>query len=65
MEIIFRAAYGSSKDISVYQSLDLTPGQIYIVGKVWKKQQISLATVINFSLEQSFSSSTIILTGNL
>ena len=45
MEIIFRSAYGSSKDISAYQSLDMKPEQIYIVGKVSKKQQ-SLANVI-------------------
>lgn len=45
MEIIFRAAYGSSKDISVYQSADLKPEQIYVVGKIWKKQQLTMANV--------------------
>lgn len=44
MEIIFRAAYGSNKDISVYQSLDLKANQIYAVGKISKKHQ-SAATV--------------------
>ena len=48
MEVIIRAAYGSSKDISVYQSSDLKPEQIYIVGKVWKKQ-MSMANVSFFS----------------
>lgn len=38
MEIIFKCAYGSSKDISVYQSVDMQPDQIYTVGKVSKKQ---------------------------
>lgn len=38
MEVIFKCAYGSSKDISVYQSVDMRPDQIYIVGKVSKKQ---------------------------
>src|SRR5699024_8153568 len=33
-------AYGSSKDISVYQSLDMNPEQIYIVGRVSKKHQL-------------------------
>ncbi|KAH9419779.1 Membrane-associated phosphatidylinositol transfer protein 2 [Dermatophagoides pteronyssinus] len=46
MEVIIRAAYGSSKDISVYQSSDLKPEQIYIVGKVWKKQ-MSMANIIS------------------
>ncbi|KAJ6216321.1 hypothetical protein RDWZM_007478 [Blomia tropicalis] len=45
MDINFRAAYGSSKDISVYQSLDMKPDQIYIAGKVSKKQQ-TLANVL-------------------
>ncbi|KAI7793605.1 putative membrane-associated phosphatidylinositol transfer protein 2-like [Triplophysa rosa] len=33
------AAYGSTKDISVYTSLGLTPSQIYIVGRPTKKMQ--------------------------
>lgn len=45
MEIVFRCAYGSSKDISVYQSLEMSPDRIYTVGKVSKKQQ-SLTTVL-------------------
>ena len=44
MGIIFRAVYGSNKDISVYQSLDLKTNQIFTVGKVSKKQH-SVATV--------------------
>jgi len=48
-EIIFHAAYGSSKDISVYQSIGLKADQIYIVGKVSKKQY-SMANVSLFSL---------------
>ncbi|CAG2119866.1 unnamed protein product, partial [Medioppia subpectinata] len=32
-EIVFQAAYGSSKDITVYQSLGLKADQIFIVGK--------------------------------
>ncbi|XP_069789642.1 membrane-associated phosphatidylinositol transfer protein 2 isoform X6 [Narcine bancroftii] len=33
------AAYGSTKDISVYASLGLSPSQIYIVGRSTKKYQ--------------------------
>ncbi|XP_072443750.1 membrane-associated phosphatidylinositol transfer protein 2 isoform X4 [Chiloscyllium punctatum] len=33
------AAYGSTKDISVYSSLSLSPSQIYIVGRSSKKYQ--------------------------
>ena len=36
-QIEIHTAYGSSKDISVYQSVGLRPTQIYIVGKVSKK----------------------------
>ncbi|NXS52003.1 PITM1 protein, partial [Brachypteracias leptosomus] len=36
-EITIIAGYGSTKDISVYSSLGLTPGQIYIVGRAVKK----------------------------
>ncbi|KAH9393496.1 Membrane-associated phosphatidylinositol transfer protein 2 [Tyrophagus putrescentiae] len=39
MDIIFRAAYGSNKDIGVYKDLDMKPEQIYTVGKASKKQQ--------------------------
>lgn len=35
--VIIHAAYGSSKDISVYTSIGLKPKEIYIVGKVSKK----------------------------
>lgn len=34
-----RAAYGSSKDISVYASVGIKPDNIYIVGKVSRKHQ--------------------------
>jgi len=37
--VIVHCAYGSSKDINVYSSLGLQANQIYIVGKVGKKQQ--------------------------
>lgn len=47
MDIIFRASYGSNKDISVYKDLNLKPEQIYTVGKASKKQQ-GLATVSTF-----------------
>lgn len=46
MDIIFRASYGSNKDIAVYKDLDMKPEQIYTVGKASKKQQ-GLATVSN------------------
>jgi hypothetical protein len=36
--VIIHVAYGSSKDISVYSSIGLKPRQIFIVGKVSKKQ---------------------------
>ncbi|KAK4309749.1 hypothetical protein Pmani_018626 [Petrolisthes manimaculis] len=39
------AAYGSSKDITVYTSIGLKPDQIFIVGKTSKKQQ-ALAQVL-------------------
>ncbi|XP_053678781.1 protein retinal degeneration B [Anopheles nili] len=41
--LIVHAAYGSSKDISVYTSIGLKPKQIFITGKVSKKLQ-SMAT---------------------
>jgi len=34
-----RVAYGSSKDITVYQAIGLQPDQIYIIGKVSKKHR--------------------------
>jgi len=34
-----RVAYGSSKDIAVYQAIGLQPDQIYIIGKVSKKHR--------------------------
>lgn len=34
-----RAAYGSSKDIGVYASVSIKPDNIYIVGKIPRKQQ--------------------------
>jgi len=36
--VILHAGYGSSKDISVYSSLGLSPSQIHIVGKCSRKQ---------------------------
>lgn len=33
------AAYGSTKDISVYSSIGLPPSHIYIVGRPTKKMQ--------------------------
>ncbi|KAH0621111.1 hypothetical protein JD844_022144 [Phrynosoma platyrhinos] len=38
-EVTIVAAYGSTKDISVYSSLGLPPAQIYIVGRSVKKLQ--------------------------
>lgn len=38
-EMLIHAAYGSSKDISVYSSLGLRPENIHVVGKISKKQQ--------------------------
>nr|XP_060627442.1 membrane-associated phosphatidylinositol transfer protein 1 [Anolis sagrei ordinatus] len=38
-EVTIVAAYGSTKDISVYSSLGLPPAQIYIVGRAVKKLQ--------------------------
>lgn len=52
MDIIFRAAYGSSKDIAVYKELDMKVDQIYIVGKISKKLQ-SFAIVRNTTNEYS------------
>ncbi|XP_055861562.1 protein retinal degeneration B-like isoform X1 [Biomphalaria glabrata] len=37
-QIELKAAYGSSKDISIYKDLGLLPHQIFIVGKASKKQ---------------------------
>lgn len=36
-EISIVAGYGSTKDVSVYSSLGLTPAHIYIVGRAVKK----------------------------
>ncbi|KPU75461.1 uncharacterized protein Dana_GF22606, isoform D [Drosophila ananassae] len=44
--ISITAAYGSSKDISVYTNVGMRPDQIFIVGKVSKKLQ-SNATVLS------------------
>ncbi|KAJ8890539.1 hypothetical protein PR048_010048 [Dryococelus australis] len=43
--VVVHAAYGSSKDVSVYTSIGLKPRQIFVVGKVSKKHH-SLATVL-------------------
>ncbi|CAG5136202.1 unnamed protein product, partial [Candidula unifasciata] len=37
-QIELKAAYGSSKDVSIYKDLGLQPNQIFIVGKVSRKQ---------------------------
>jgi hypothetical protein len=37
-EIIIHAAYGSSKDISVYASLGLKSEQIFVIGKPSRRQ---------------------------
>ncbi|CAN7986854.1 unnamed protein product [Ixodes hexagonus] len=37
-EVVYHAAYGSAKDIAVYSALGLSKDQIFIVGKVSKKQ---------------------------
>lgn len=44
-DVLIHSAYGSSKDIAVYRSLDPIPKQIYIIGKVSKKHQ-SQATIL-------------------
>lgn len=44
--MIIHAAYGSSKDISVYSALDLKPKQIFIIGKVGRKHH-TMATVLS------------------
>lgn len=44
-DVIFHAAYGSGKDVSVYTSIGLKPKQIFIVGKVSKKLH-SQATIL-------------------
>ena len=36
--VVFHAAYGSAKDVSVYQGLSLEPHRIFIVGKPSRKQ---------------------------
>jgi len=38
-QLNIHAAYGSSKDIAVYQAIGLQPDQIYIIGKVAKKHR--------------------------
>ena len=37
-ELRIQAAYGSAKDIAVYQQLGVEAHQIFVVGKVSKKQ---------------------------
>jgi len=38
-QLKIHVAYGSGKDISVYQAIGLQPNQIYIIGKVAKKHR--------------------------
>lgn len=45
-DIVFHAAYGSAKDVTVYTSLGLKPKQIFIVGKASKKLH-SQATILS------------------
>ncbi|XP_056002501.1 protein retinal degeneration B-like isoform X4 [Ostrea edulis] len=45
-QILYKAGYGSNKDIYVYKELGLSPQQIYIVGKSSKKQ-LSQAQVLS------------------
>ncbi|ESN96762.1 hypothetical protein HELRODRAFT_67527 [Helobdella robusta] len=45
-ELVISAAYGSNKDVPVYQSIGLQPNQIFVVGKVSKKNKKE-ATVIS------------------
>ncbi|KOB72915.1 Protein retinal degeneration B [Operophtera brumata] len=44
--VILHAAYGSGKDISVYNNCGLTPRQIYAIGRISKKYG-NLATTLN------------------
>lgn len=44
--MIIHHAYGSSKDISVYTAINLTPNEIFIIGKVPKKHH-ALATILH------------------
>ncbi|GAB0094369.1 protein retinal degeneration B [Sergentomyia squamirostris] len=53
--VVIHAAYGSSKDITVYMNIGLKPKQIYIVGKVSKKVQAN-ATVLTEGYAQHLAS---------
>ncbi|OQR75841.1 membrane-associated phosphatidylinositol transfer protein 2-like [Tropilaelaps mercedesae] len=53
-EIIYHAAYGSAKDISVYSALGIIPEKIFIAGKVAKKLQ-SQATPLTEGYAQHLS----------
>ncbi|XP_011495089.1 PREDICTED: protein retinal degeneration B [Ceratosolen solmsi marchali] len=44
--VIIHHAYGSNKDISVYTSINLQPSQIFIIGKVPRKNH-ALSTVLH------------------
>lgn len=44
--VVLHAAYGSGKDISVYNNCGLTPRQIYAIGRISKKYG-NLATTLN------------------
>lgn len=45
------SAYGSMKDISVYNMLGLSPSQIYIVGRPSKKYQNQCQVVGSSSIQ--------------
>lgn len=64
-EIIYHAAYGSAKDISVYSALGIAPEKIFIAGKVAKKlqSQATVSTVIMLLLP--LLTSTIKFIGNV
>jgi len=53
-QLNIRVAYGSSKDIAVYQAIGLQPDQIYIIGRVAKKHRkeavVCVITIIFISL---------------
>lgn len=48
------AAYGSTKDISVYTSLGLPPSSIYIVGRPTKKMQHQCQVCLKSFIETHF-----------
>lgn len=45
-QLVYKAVYGSAKDISIYRELDIPKQQIYIVGRVSKRQH-GLAQILS------------------